>query len=67
MVKLTGNIGKVRSTLKEEINYFLRSFTICAIIQAVIVFIAGVSNGYSPLEVFINGFIIIMIGNVPQG
>ena len=67
MVELTGDVGKAESTLKADITYFVKILTIFALFQAAIVFIVGCSRGISPVNVFVNGFIVIMIGNVPQG
>lgn len=67
MVGLTGDVGKSSSTLKQDIEYFVRILFIFALFQAVIIFIVGLSRGLDPVLVFVNGFIIIMMGNVPQG
>ena len=67
MVGLTADTGKSTSTLQADIVYFVRFLTLFALAQAVLIFIVGLSKGYDPISVFINGFVIIMIGNVPQG
>jgi sodium/potassium-transporting ATPase subunit alpha len=68
MVELTGDSGGTQSTLKADIQYFVTFLTGFALVQAAVVFIVGcVAHGLSPINVFINGFIVIMIGNVPQG
>ncbi len=67
MVELTGDVGKASSTLKNDIDYFVKVLTIFALIQAAAIFIVGTARGLSPLDVFIQGFVTIMIGNVPQG
>lgn len=67
MVELTGDVNKAASTLKADIEYFVKVVTLFALLQAALIFIVGLSRGYDPLTVFIYGFVVIMIGNVPQG
>jgi sodium/potassium-transporting ATPase subunit alpha len=67
MVELTGDVNKAASTLKADIDYFVKVLTLFALCQAALIFIVGLSRGYNPLTVFIYGFVVIMIGNVPQG
>lgn len=67
MVELTGDVGKTQSTLKKDIEHFVTFLTLFALFQAATVFIVGLSRGLDPIQVFINGFVVIMIGNVPQG
>ena len=67
MVELTGDVGKASSTLKADIEYFVKTLTVFALLQAASIFIVGCSRGINPLDVFIQGFVTIMIGNVPQG
>jgi sodium/potassium-transporting ATPase subunit alpha len=45
----------------------VKVLTAFALFQAVIIFIVGLSKGLDPVVVFVNGFVIIMIGNIPQG
>lgn len=67
MVELTGDVGKSGSTLKADITFFVKVLTIFALFQAVLIFVVGLSRGLDIKDVFLNGFVIIMIGNVPQG
>jgi sodium/potassium-transporting ATPase subunit alpha len=67
MVEMTSDVGKGSSTLKADIEYFVKILVIFAMIQAASVFIVGLSRGLNPIDAFINGFVVIMIGNVPQG
>ena len=64
---MTGDVGKAASTLKQDIEYFVKVLTIFALLQAASVFIVGLSRGLNPIDVFIQGFVVIMVGNVPQG
>lgn len=67
LVEMTGDVGKEASTLKKDIEYFVKVLTIFALLQAASVFIVGLSRGLNPIDVFIQGFVVIMVGNVPQG
>lgn len=68
MVSLTGDVGKSSSTLQRDIVYFVRVVAIFALFQALAVMIvSGVVYGVNIQSLFIQGFITIMIGNVPQG
>lgn len=67
MVELTGDTTSANSTLKADIEYFVKMLALFALIQSVLVFVVGCSKGIAPVTVFIQGFVTIMIGNVPQG
>ena len=68
MVELTADVGGSQSTLKADIQYFVYFLTSFALFQSATVFVIGCAvQKINPVTVFINGFIVIMIGNVPQG
>jgi sodium/potassium-transporting ATPase subunit alpha len=67
MVEMTSDIRQTQSTLKTDIKYFVILLTQFAMAQAVLIFIVGAIRGLNLLEVFVQGFIVIMVGNVPQG
>ena len=67
MVELTGDVHKSSSTLKADIEYFVILLTQFALAQAVLIFVIGAFRGLDLLQVFIQGFIVIMVANVPQG
>jgi sodium/potassium-transporting ATPase subunit alpha len=67
MVELTGNVGKCSSTLKADLEHFVKSMTFFALIQSMLIFVVGIARGLNPLDCFIQGFVVILIGNVPQG
>ena len=68
MVELTSDVGGSQSTLKADIQYFVYFLTTFALFQSATVFVIGCAvQKINPVTVFINGFIVIMIGNVPQG
>jgi sodium/potassium-transporting ATPase subunit alpha len=67
MVDLTGDVETKESTMQADIVSFIRILAVLALIQAVVVFVVGVARGLNPVDVFVSGFVVIMIGNVPQG
>jgi sodium/potassium-transporting ATPase subunit alpha len=67
MVDLTGDADKNTSTLQQDIVYFVRLLAVIALVQSALVFIVGIARGIDPIQVFVQGFIVIMVGNVPQG
>jgi magnesium-transporting ATPase (P-type) len=50
MVELTGDVGKTSSTLKADIEYFVKFLTAFALVQAALVFIVGVTRGITPVQ-----------------
>jgi sodium/potassium-transporting ATPase subunit alpha len=67
VVGLTSDVGKGESNLKKDIELFVFIILIFALVQAVGVLIASVLLGDSFVDAFVNGFIVIIIANVPQG
>lgn len=67
MVELTGDTGKAQSTLKADVEHFVLTIAAMALVQAIVVFVVGCIQGLDPFTAFIQGFIIIMVANVPQG
>jgi sodium/potassium-transporting ATPase subunit alpha len=73
---MIGNIAKLASqtvqpetTLQKEVRLFVRFIAILAFVMAAIFFSIGVGRrqGEDVLFMFVNGFLIVMIANVPQG
>jgi sodium/potassium-transporting ATPase subunit alpha len=67
MVELTGDAGGGQSTLKHDMENFVKKLSIFAFIQGSIVLIVGCARGLDPLNTFISGFICIILSNVPEG
>lgn len=67
IVELTGETTKGTSTLKADIDKFVLLLTLISLFQAILIFVVGVLRGISPLDAFIQGFIVIFVANVPQG
>ena len=55
------------TSLQKEIRLFVEWLTKMSLVMASAVFLVGVARGYDPLYIFINGFIIVIVANVPQG
>jgi sodium/potassium-transporting ATPase subunit alpha len=63
----TSNIEVGDTPLQRELKRFIAIITVIAIAMAVAVFVIGVGrNPGNALKYFVNGFIIIIIANVPQ-
>ena len=62
-----GDTGKAQSTLKADVEHFVLTIAAMALVQAIVVFVVGCIQGLDPFTAFIQGFIIIMVANVPQG
>lgn len=66
---VTTNVGATQTTLEKEINHFVRFVAVLAISMAAVFFCIGVGRqkGDNALSLFINGFLIVIVANVPQG
>jgi sodium/potassium-transporting ATPase subunit alpha len=70
-------IGKIAKSVAEheeqptvltlEVKRFIKTLTILAVCQAVIFFSIGMIRGGKFIDTFINGFIVVIIANVPEG
>lgn len=67
IARLTTSTTDEDSTLQREIKIFVKSLTVFAFIIGVIFFVVGMSRGQKWINAFINGFIVVMIANVPEG
>jgi magnesium-transporting ATPase (P-type) len=66
--KLCGLLGGPNdTTLEVEVKRFVFIISLIAFGMAVIFFVIGVAQGQDVLFTFINGFITVIIANVPQG
>ncbi len=61
---LLGNPGE--PTLVVEVKRFVFIISCMAIIMAIVFFVIGIATGVPPLFAFINGFIVVLIANIPQ-
>ena len=63
----TSNIETGDTPLQKELKRFVTIISIIAVGMAIAVFVIGVGrNPNNALKYFVNGFIIIIIANVPQ-
>lgn len=63
----TSNIETGDTPLQKELKRFVTIISVIAVVMAIVVFIIGVGrNPDNALKYFVNGFIIIIIANVPQ-
>uniref|UniRef100_A0A914XJS3 Cation-transporting P-type ATPase C-terminal domain-containing protein n=1 Tax=Plectus sambesii TaxID=2011161 RepID=A0A914XJS3_9BILA len=69
IAKLTTHQKQKPSSLDVEMSRFVRFITILALVMATIVFLIGaaVSKFQNILHTFINGFLVVIVANVPQG
>jgi magnesium-transporting ATPase (P-type) len=67
MMTLSRGATVSKSTLKADLEFFVKFLTVFALIQGIAVFAVGCARGLPPIEVFVSGFVIIMVGNIPQG
>jgi len=67
MVALTAIVKNKKSTLKADIENFVAIITIFALVQATLIFIIGLARKLDPIDVFIQGFIVVVVANIPQG
>jgi sodium/potassium-transporting ATPase subunit alpha len=69
IASLTTDQKEKESSLEKQVTKFVRFITILALSMATIVFLIGavVSNFRHLLSLFINGFLVVIVANVPQG
>jgi len=67
IARLATSTTSTQSTLTKELSRFVTFIAIFAVAMAVIFFIVGVARGQGALYTFVNGFLVIIIANVPQG
>ena len=67
IVGLTGDTVRVKSTLKVDVEYFVFRLAIMSILLATVVFVVSCARGVPPITALIQGFVIVIVANVPQG
>jgi len=53
--------------LKVEILYLVKILTLLSLVMGTVFFLLGIFQGAPLIEAFINGFIMVICANVPQG
>ena len=72
IAKLANETESKPSTLEIEVQSFVRLIAIVAVIMAAVcfavsVYLQGANTVNAVIELFVNGFLIIIVANVPQG
>jgi magnesium-transporting ATPase (P-type) len=67
IAKLATRTQQAQTTLQREVSHFVRVISVGAVVMGIVFFIVGVARGQPWLSVFVNGFLTILVANVPQG
>jgi len=68
VVEMTaGSANAANSTLKNDVLYFVKALFIFSMFQSAIILGCGFGQNYPTVTTIINGIVIILVGNVPQG
>ena len=67
LVELTADTAGNETNLKKDIDSFVMLIAVFSLVQATLVFIIGVARGMPILDTFIQGFVVIIVANIPQG
>ena len=67
IARLAGSTGVVRSTLQVEVGRLVLFIGLLAFWSGIILFCIGVGRGFPVLVAFVNGFILVIVANVPEG
>ena len=69
VAKLTTSTGVIKSNLEKEMTRFVYFIAVLALTMALIFFVIGVARrkGEDWLFMFITGFLLVIVANVPQG
>lgn len=55
------------TTLQRDINRFVKFIALIAITMAIILFSAGMGRGMDFADAFVNGLVVVLVANIPQG
>lgn len=69
LAQLTNSTRHGETTFEHEVRAFVRVITILAITMAAIFFGIGLGrrDGHGAVDILVNGFLVIIVANVPQG
>lgn len=67
IARMAGQEKKKLTTLQLEVRYFVRFIAAFSFIMAIVFFSIGMGRGQKFLTTFVNGFIVVIVANVPQG
>jgi magnesium-transporting ATPase (P-type) len=61
-----GTSGQM-TTLQRDINMFVKFVAIVAITMAIVLFSAGLGRKMAFADAFVNGIVVVLVANIPQG
>ena len=67
IARLASATTTVDTTLQREVKGFVKKLTVFSFIMGLVFFFIGLGRGQNAISAFINGFIVVMIANVPEG
>eukprot|EP00127_Corallochytrium_limacisporum_P006385 Clim_evm96s225 gene=Clim_evmTU96s225 len=67
IARLASSTGNQKTTLEREVEYFVKFIAVLSTIMSIIVFSVGLARGVSFQDAFVNGIIVTLVANVPQG
>ena len=67
IARLASATTSVDTTLQREVKGFVKKLTVFSFIMGLVFFFIGLGRGQNAISAFINGFIVVMIANVPEG
>ncbi|WIA28646.1 hypothetical protein OEZ86_011182 [Tetradesmus obliquus] len=67
IASLASDTNTHRSTLQVEVHRLVWFVGILSFTVAIILFVVGLARKMSPLPAFVNGFILVVVANVPEG
>lgn len=68
IASLASSSGHIEeSLLQKEIHRFVNIIAIFALTTAICLFVVGMSRGVDFLTCFVNGFIVVLVANIPEG
>ena len=67
IARLASATTSVDTTLQREVKGFVKKLTVFSFCMGLVFFFIGLGRGQNAISAFINGFIVVMIANVPEG
>ena len=64
---LTARTKSSTTTLQRDMTRFVRFIAIIAVTMAIILFSVGLGRGMSFAAAFVNGLVVVIVANIPQG
>ncbi len=70
VASLASGIAAVDSSMQREVKLFVHIIAKLALLSAVVLFVIGVARNHTKagiVNAFVNGFIVVLVANVPEG